>query len=72
VHLGQVDEGIRQLRMALDRDPVNAEACRELANAYVAAGKPDEAEATTAAPSSTRQFLVGYNDLAVFFNDRPL
>jgi serine/threonine-protein kinase len=71
VHLGQVDEGIRQLRMALDRDPVNAEACRELANAYVAAGKPDEAEATYRRAIQYRaNFWLGYNDLAVFFNDR--
>jgi serine/threonine-protein kinase len=71
VHLGQVDEGIRQLRMALDRDPVNAEACRELANALVAAGKPDEAEATYRRAIQYRaNFWLGYNDLAIFFNDR--
>ena len=71
VHLGQVEEGIGQLRMALDRDPVNAEACRELANALVAAGKPDEAEATYRRAIQYRtNFWLGYNDLAVFFNDR--
>jgi Flp pilus assembly protein TadD len=71
VHLGQVEEGIRQLRMALDRDPVNAEACRELARAFVAAGKPGEAEATYRRAIQYRvNFWLGYSDLAVFFNDR--
>jgi serine/threonine-protein kinase len=71
VHLGQVEEGIRQLRMALERDPVNAEACRELANALVSAGKPDEAEATYRRAIQYRtNFWLGYNDLAVFFNER--
>jgi eukaryotic-like serine/threonine-protein kinase len=71
VHLGQVEEGIRQLRRALDIDPVNAEACRKLARAYVAAGKISEAEATYRRAIQYRtNFWLGYNDLAVFYNDR--
>lgn len=70
VAAGQIDEGIRQLRMALDRNPVNAEACRELANAFVASGKLADAEATYRRAIQYRPaFWLGYNDLGVFFND---
>jgi len=68
---GQTDEGIRQLRAALDRDPVNAEAYRELAAAYVQAGKPAEAEATYNRAIQLRpNFWLGYFDSATFYNSQ--
>jgi serine/threonine protein kinase/Flp pilus assembly protein TadD len=71
VAAGQVQEGIAQLRLALERDPVNAEAYRELATAWVAAGKVSEAEATYKRAIQYRPgFWLGYADLAVFYNDR--
>ncbi len=68
---GQTDEGISQLRAALDRDPVNAEAYRELAAAYVQAGKPTEAEATFNRAIQLRpNFWLGYSDSATFYNSQ--
>ena len=68
---GQTDEGISQLRAALDRDPVNAEAYRELAAAYVQAGKPTEAEATYNRAIQLRpNFWLGYLDSATFYNSQ--
>ncbi|HVW86618.1 MAG TPA: protein kinase [Bryobacteraceae bacterium] len=70
VAAGETEEGIRQLRTALEHDPVNAEACRGLANALVAAGKLNEAEATYRRAIRYRpNFWLGYNDLGVFYND---
>jgi tetratricopeptide (TPR) repeat protein/TolB-like protein len=68
---GQTDEGISQLRAALDRDPVNAEAYRELAAAYIQAGKPTEAEATYNRAIQLRpNFWLGYFDSATFYNNQ--
>lgn len=68
---GQTGEAIRQLRAALDRDPVNAEAYRELAAAYVQAGKPAEAEETYNRAIQLRPgFWLGYFDSATFYNSR--
>ena len=68
VSAGRVDEGIGQLKLALDLDPVSAEACRELANAYVAAGKLADAEATYNRAIQYRpDFWLGYFDLATFY-----
>jgi serine/threonine-protein kinase len=65
---GQTDEGIKQLRTGLDRDPVNADAYRELAAAYVQAGKPAEAEATFNRAIQLRpNFWLGYLDSATFY-----
>lgn len=70
VSVGRVDEGIRQLETASRQDPVNAEAARELAAAYVAAGKPGQAEATYRRAIQFRpDFWLGYFDLATFYND---
>ncbi len=67
---GQTDEGIRQLRMALDRDPVNAEACRELAAAYAQAGRFKDAEATYSQAIQLRpNFWLGYLNSATFYNN---
>ncbi len=69
VSAGRVDEGIRQLILALDRDPVSADAYRELANAYVAAGKLSDAETTYRRAIQYRpDFWLGYFDLATFYN----
>jgi tetratricopeptide (TPR) repeat protein/tRNA A-37 threonylcarbamoyl transferase component Bud32/TolB-like protein len=69
VSAGQPVEGIRQLNIALERDPVNADACRELANAYVAAGKLADAETTYRRAIQYRpDFWLGYFDLATFYN----
>ncbi len=68
---GQTDEAIRQLRAALDRDPVNAEAYRELAAAYVRSGKLAEAEETYNRAIQLRpNFWLGYFDSATFYNSR--
>ena len=67
---GQTDEGIRQLRTALDLDPVNADACRELAKAYVQAGKLTEAEATYNRAIQLRpNFWLGHLDSATFYSN---
>jgi serine/threonine protein kinase/Flp pilus assembly protein TadD/TolB-like protein len=67
---GQADEGIRQLRAALDLDPVNADAYRELAKAYVQAGKLKEAEETYNRAIQLRpNFWLGYLDSATFYNN---
>ncbi|HWF07984.1 MAG TPA: protein kinase [Bryobacteraceae bacterium] len=67
---GQTEEGIRQLRAALDSDPVNADAYRELANAYVQAGRPADAEATYNRAIQLRpNFWIGYLDSATFYNN---
>jgi serine/threonine protein kinase/tetratricopeptide (TPR) repeat protein len=69
VSAGQVDEGIRQLRIALDRDPVNADAYRELASAYASAGKLNDAEETYKRAIQYRpNFWLGYSDLGIFYN----
>jgi tetratricopeptide (TPR) repeat protein len=66
---GQTEEGIRQLRTAVDLDPVNAEAWRELAKAYVQAGKPAQAEATYNRAIQLRpNFWLGYLDSATFYS----
>lgn len=66
---GQTDEAIRQLRAAVDRDPVNAEAYRELAAAYVQAGKLADAEATFKRAIQLRpNFWLGYFESATFYN----
>jgi serine/threonine-protein kinase len=66
---GQTEEGIRQLRTALDRDPVNADAYRALAKAYVQAGKPADAEETYKRAIQLRpNFWLGYLDAATFYN----
>jgi eukaryotic-like serine/threonine-protein kinase len=65
---GQPDEGIRQLRTALDLDPVNAEAYRELANAYVLAHRLPEAEATYDRAIQLRpSFWLGYLDFGIYY-----
>ena len=65
---GQTEEGIKQLRAGLDRDPVNADAYRELAAAYVQAAKPAEAEATFNRAIQLRpNFWLGYLDSATFY-----
>ena len=66
---GQTEEGIRQLRTAVDLDPVNAEAWRELAKAYVQAAKPVQAEATYKRAIQLRPgFWLGYLDIATFYS----
>ena len=65
---GQPDEGIGQLRKALDLDPVNADAYRELATAYVQAHRFPEAEATYDRAIQLRpSFWLGYLDFATFY-----
>jgi Flp pilus assembly protein TadD/TolB-like protein len=67
---GQTEEGIRQLRIALDRDPVNSEAYRELAKAYVQAHKLSDAKATYDRAIQLRPgFWLGYLDSATFYNN---
>ena len=67
---GQTGEGIRQLRMALDRDPVNADAARELANAYLQAGSLSNAESTYKRSIQLRpNFWLGYLNLGTFYNN---
>lgn len=66
---GQTDEGVSQLRAALERDPVNAEAYRELAAAYVQSHEIAEAEATYKRAIQLRpNFWLGYFDSATFYN----
>jgi Flp pilus assembly protein TadD len=66
---GQIEEGIRQFRKALDLDPVNADAYRALAKAYVGSGKTADAEATYKRAIQLRpNFWLGYLDSATFYN----
>ncbi|HTA44726.1 MAG TPA: protein kinase [Bryobacteraceae bacterium] len=68
---GQTEEGIRQLKAALDRDPVNAEAYGELARVYVQSGRPAEAEATYNRAIQLRPgFWLGYFYSATFYNSQ--
>ena len=71
VATGRVEEGMQQLKLALDRDPVNADAYREIARAYVSTAKPVEAEnAYRQAIQYRPDFWLGYFDLATFYYDR--
>ncbi len=65
---GQRDEGVRQLQAAIDRDPVNSEAYRELAAAYVQSGRLSDAEATYKRAIQLRpNFWLGYLDSGTFY-----
>lgn len=68
---GQTAEGVRELQTAVDRDPVNAEAYRELASAYVETGRLREAEETYNRAIQLRpNFWLGYFYSATFYNSQ--
>jgi serine/threonine-protein kinase len=67
---GDTNEGIRQFKSALDRDPVNAETYRQLGAAYDQAGNIAQAEATYNRAIQLRpNFWLGYLDSATFYDN---
>jgi tetratricopeptide (TPR) repeat protein/TolB-like protein len=68
VHLGQIDEGMKQLRQAIDLDPVSADAYREMGNAYASAGNALEAERYFNRAIQNFPDWVNYNALGIFYN----
>ena len=68
---GQHSDAIASLNRALELEPRNADALRELANAYDDAGRASEAEATYRRAIELRQnSWAAYKDLGVFLNQR--
>ena len=68
---GKYDEAIQSLQRALALEPRNADALRELANAYDEGGRSAEAEATFRRAIELRQnSWAAYKDLGVFLNQR--
>jgi len=69
VQAGELDDGITELKKAIDLEPVSADAWRELGNAYAAAGKPADAEAgyQRAIRYSPNSWM-GYSELGAFYN----
>jgi len=68
---GQYQDAIISLESALKVQPESADALRELANTYVAAGRPDEAEASFKRLIRLRpDDWSAYKDLGVFYNSR--
>ncbi|MBI3494263.1 MAG: protein kinase [Acidobacteria bacterium] len=80
VTLGLIDAGtgryydaIQELKRAVSLDPVSGDAYRELANAYQAAGKNDDAEATYRMAIQVRpNYWSNYNALGTFYFRRQL
>jgi serine/threonine-protein kinase len=69
--LGKHAEAIASIERALAIEPRNADALRELANAYDAAGRSAEAEATFRRAADQRaNSWAAYKDLGVFLNQR--
>ncbi len=68
---GHYNDAIREFKTALSLDPVNAGACRELAKAYDALGKDEEAESAYRKAIELRSSdSERYNDLGEFYRRR--
>ena len=73
VHLarGRYQDAIASLNRAVELEPRNTDALRELANAYEDAGRVAEAEATYRRAIELRHnSWAAYKDLGVFLNQR--
>jgi tetratricopeptide (TPR) repeat protein len=69
VQAGAVEDGISELKKAIDLEPVSADAWRELGTAYAAAGKPADAEASyRQAIRYSPNSWMGYSELGAFYN----
>jgi tetratricopeptide (TPR) repeat protein/TolB-like protein len=71
VQAGAIENGITELKKAIDLEPVSADAWRELGTAYAAAGRPADAE--TSYQQAIRYSLnswMGYSELGAFYNRR--
>jgi serine/threonine-protein kinase len=69
VQAGAIQNGISELKRAIELEPVSADAWRELGTAYVAAGKPADAESSyQQAIRYSPNSWMAYSELGAFYN----